>query len=73
MSNNLVGVRPPPSGQKADFVNGENLQDANIALHSIMLFFVTCFVLIRLYTRKYITNQLAIDDSEYYHLLRAYY
>lgn len=60
----LVGVIPAPPGQVANFVNPATKTGSNIALHTVMLFFVTLCVGIRLYTRQYITRQLGLDDCK---------
>lgn len=60
----MHGVAPAPSGQIANFVNPETKTGSNIAFHSVMLFFVTLCVGIRLYTRQFITHQLGLDDCK---------
>ncbi|KAM0806082.1 hypothetical protein BDR22DRAFT_786932, partial [Usnea florida] len=57
-----VGLAPAPPGQVANFVNPVTQTGSNIALHTVMLFFITLCVAIRLYTRHFITRQLGLDD-----------
>ncbi|KAL8644177.1 MAG: hypothetical protein Q9226_007896 [Calogaya cf. arnoldii] len=40
-SRRLVGISPPPPGKMANFENPETQAGSNIALHTVMLFFVT--------------------------------
>lgn len=63
-SGKLVGVEPAPPGQVANFVNPPTLLNSNIALHTVMLFAVTLCVAIRLYTRRFITHQLGLEDCK---------
>ena len=63
-SGELVGVSPAPPGQVANFVNPETQTGSNIALYTVLLFFVTLCVTIRLYTRHFITHQLGLDDCK---------
>lgn len=48
----------------ANFENPETQAASNIALHTVMLFFVTLCVTIRIYTRFFITRQLGLDDCK---------
>ncbi|KAF2234031.1 hypothetical protein EV356DRAFT_502646 [Viridothelium virens] len=61
-SGKPVGIAPPPPGQEANFIDPQTRQESNIALHTVMLFFVTLSVGIRIYTRRFITHALGIDD-----------
>ena len=61
-SGKSVGVVPAPPGQVANFVNPVTRKGDNIALHTVMLFFVTLSVEICLYTRHFITHQLGLAD-----------
>ncbi|KAI4284885.1 MAG: hypothetical protein L6R38_001094 [Xanthoria sp. 2 TBL-2021] len=61
-SRRPVGISPPPLGEMANFENPETQAASNIALHTVMLFFVTLCVTIRIYTRFFITRQLGLDD-----------
>ena len=63
-SGELVGVSPPPPGLVANFVNPETQTGSNIALYTVLLFFVTLCVIIRLYTRHFLTQQLGLDDCK---------
>ena len=63
-SGKVVGVAPAPPGHVANFVDPPTKTGGNIALHAVMLFFVTLCVGIRLYTRCFITRQPGLDDCE---------
>lgn len=69
----LVGVVPAPPGQVANVVNPPTLLGSNIALHTVLLFFVTLCVAIRLYTRRFITHQLGLEDCKMSLYLRLPY
>lgn len=60
----MIGLAPAPPGQVANFVNPVTQTGSNIALHTVMLFFITLCVAIRLYTRQFITHQLGLDDCK---------
>ena len=61
-SGQSVSVAPAPPGQVANFVSPVTRKGDKIALHTVMLFFVTVSVGNRLYTRHFITHQLGLDD-----------
>ena len=63
-SEQSVGVAPAPPGQVANFVSPVTRKGDKIALHTVMLFFVTISGGTRLYTRHFITNQLGLDDCK---------
>lgn len=59
------GLIPPPPGVEPNLIDPPSQTPNNIALHTICLTFVTLFVIIRLYTRIYITKaKLWIDDCK---------
>lgn len=60
----MIGVMPPPPGQKATFENPPSQMTGNIVLHSVCLSLVTLSVSLRLYTRKYINRELSLDDCK---------
>ena len=64
-SHNVHGVAPAPPGQVANFVNPPTKMGSNIVLRTVMLFFVTLCVGVRLYTRQFITHQLGLDDCKH--------
>lgn len=53
---------PPPSGTKSNFVDPPDQPRGTIALHSICLLLAICAIVIRLYTRKFISRELWLDD-----------
>ena len=61
----MQGLVPPPPGEVANFVDPPTEQANNIALHVVMLFFVTVCVAIRVYTRAFITRKVELDDCEW--------
>ena len=61
-SGRPVPAAPAPPGHVHNLVDGETKKGSNIALHTVMLFFVTLSVGVRLYTRRFITHQLGVDD-----------
>lgn len=61
-----IPAGPAPPGHVHNFVNGKTKTGSNIALHTVMLFFVTLSVGVRLYTRLFITHKLGIDDCEWH-------
>ncbi|KAI4220652.1 MAG: hypothetical protein L6R36_007465 [Xanthoria steineri] len=61
-SDRYTTVIPPPSGTQSNFVNPPNQTAAATALHAICILAVTCCVLVRLYTRKFIIHQIGWDD-----------
>lgn len=63
-SGKPVGMAPAPPGQVANLVNPETERGDNIAFHTVMLFFVTLCVGVRLYTRRFITHHLGLDDCK---------
>lgn len=54
-------VRPPP-GVQSNWVNPEGMRNWMIATHTICLFLVSVFMIMRLYTRKVVAGKLALDD-----------
>lgn len=63
-SRQTVGLTPPPPGIQANFLHPHTAIKSAIALHTICLFFVTLCVLIRIYTRHFISHNLGLDDGE---------
>ena len=62
------GAMPPPPGEHANFVNPRNQTGSTIALHTVCLTFVTFCVLMRIYTRQFISHQLGLDDCKAFFL-----
>ncbi|KAK0508024.1 hypothetical protein JMJ35_009913 [Cladonia borealis] len=58
----IGAVPPPPGGVKANFVNPPNQTKSTIALHTICLTLVTLCMMMRIYTRRFISHQLGWDD-----------
>lgn len=63
-SNQQTTAIPPPTGTRSNFVDPPNQTAGAIALHAICIFSVTCCVLVRLYTRKFIIHEIGWDDCE---------
>ncbi|KAH8650551.1 hypothetical protein BGZ60DRAFT_192892 [Tricladium varicosporioides] len=61
-STKIVGVGKPPPGVQANFVNPETQTTGIIALHTTCLVITTLCLAIRLYTRKFITRAISLDD-----------
>ncbi len=55
----------PPKGQKANYVNPENLSAVTISLVSIANFFGVAFVVLRMYARASLRTRPTPDDCEY--------
>ncbi|KAL8906327.1 MAG: hypothetical protein Q9207_002102 [Kuettlingeria erythrocarpa] len=58
---NTPAMRPPP-GVESNFVNPRSQETANIILHTICLVLTTLFLVMRLYTRHFISHWLGWDD-----------
>ncbi|KAI1088701.1 hypothetical protein F5B19DRAFT_470210 [Rostrohypoxylon terebratum] len=57
------GVVPPPPGVEPNFVNPENQMGGNIAIHTVFLTISTLSVIMRIYTRLYVSRvSLGVDD-----------
>lgn len=63
-SRQTVGLTPPPPGLQANFLHPQTAIKSAIALHTICLVFVTLCILIRIYTRHFISHNLGLDDGE---------
>lgn len=63
-SGELVGASPAPPGQVANFVNPVTHTGRNMALHTVLLFGAALCIIIRLYTRHFITHQVGLDDCK---------
>ena len=72
-SGRQVGLAPVPPGQTVDLTNPPTHQGSNAALHTVMLFFVTICVCIRIYTRHFITKQVGLEDCIEYSILLFLY
>lgn len=64
----IVGAMRPPPGVVPNFVDPENHLKETIISHIIVLIFVTLFVGLRVYTRRFITRQLSWDDCKARHV-----
>ncbi|KAI0876578.1 hypothetical protein GGS24DRAFT_513468 [Hypoxylon argillaceum] len=63
MASQWLGALPPPPGVTPDFVDPPTQRDGNIALHTVLLSLVTILVVLRLYTRVWVTKvPLGIED-----------
>ncbi|KAI0879953.1 uncharacterized protein GGS22DRAFT_101847 [Annulohypoxylon maeteangense] len=57
------GVVPPPAGVEPNFINPENQMAGNIVIHTIFLTLSTLSVIMRIYTRLYVSRvTLGVDD-----------
>ncbi|KAF4628640.1 hypothetical protein G7Y89_g9511 [Cudoniella acicularis] len=61
-STTYVKIVDPPPGVTANFVNPENQINGYIVLYTITVIITTLCLGIRLYTRKFITGALMLDD-----------
>lgn len=52
----------PPPGVTPNFVNPPSLRDPTITANAVFLSLSTVFVLLRIYTRKWLTRMLKWDD-----------
>ena len=60
--NHPIGAIPPPRGVEANIVDPPTRTAGTIILHTMCLSFVTVTLVIRIYTRQFITHQLGWDD-----------
>lgn len=65
-----VPLAQPPKGQKANFVNPENLSAVTISLVSIANTLGVAFVALRVYARACLRTRPTVDDCEYTESLR---
>lgn len=54
----------PPKGSEPNFINPPSHDKANVILHTICLTLTTLFVMMRLYTRHYISQWIGWDDCK---------
>ncbi|KAF2443275.1 hypothetical protein P171DRAFT_416795 [Karstenula rhodostoma CBS 690.94] len=59
----MWGVIPPPPGVPPSFGERTKLQERSITVYTALTAVATFFVLLRLYTRLYLTNNLGWDDA----------
>ena len=59
-----IGALPPPPGDSANFVDPPTRTKSTIALHTVYLTVVTFCVVLRIYTRRFISHSLGWDDCE---------
>jgi hypothetical protein len=55
---------PPPPGVIPNFVNPDSQDTATIVLHTVCLTLTTFFIVMRVYTRHFISLWLGWDDCE---------
>lgn len=60
----MVGAMPPPPGVVPDFVSPVSRAKMDTILHAICLAVVTVFLVLRIYTRKFISRWLSWDDCK---------
>ena len=53
-----IGALPPPPGDSANFMDPPNRTKSTIALHTTYLTIVTFCVMLRIYTRRFISHSL---------------
>lgn len=63
MASQWAGALPPPPGIEPNFIDPPSQRERNIALHTVLLTLVTIFIVMRVYTRAYITKAgFGIED-----------
>lgn len=60
----IIEAMPPPPGEQANFTNPSNQSRNTIALHTVCLTLVILCVVMRIYTRSFISRQLGLDDCK---------
>ncbi|RYC56704.1 hypothetical protein CHU98_g9511 [Xylaria longipes] len=64
MASQWLGALPPPPGIEPNFIDPPSQRDRNIALHTVLLSLVTILLVVRLYTRVWITRMaFGVEDS----------
>lgn len=58
----LLPIFPPPPGQVSNFIDPDDQMTATVSIHVVCLAFLTVFVVMRIYTRRYIIGKLRLDD-----------
>lgn len=61
----IVPAKPPPPGVKSNFINPQSRQPEMIAINAILLTIATLFLLMRLWTRSFITRSIGWDDCKW--------
>lgn len=64
MDPSKIPLSRPPPGTTSNFVDPPDLTPNVIACHTILLFFTTVCVFIRLYTRKIIQKRVGFDECK---------
>lgn len=59
-----VGAYPPPPGVEPNFVNPVSQRETMFSVHIIGLTLTTLSVVMRFYTRQFITHGLDCDDCK---------
>ncbi|EED22795.1 conserved hypothetical protein [Talaromyces stipitatus ATCC 10500] len=62
-SGHPAGVKPPPPGQTANFVNPPNQNTPNISMYTILLVVCALCLVVRIYTRSTINRSFGFDDA----------
>jgi hypothetical protein len=60
----IVGLAPPPPGVTPNFVHPESIAYHITITLAVCLVLCTCVLLLRLYTRYFITRMLGVDDCK---------
>ena len=63
---------PPPPGVTSNFSNPASHDTATIIMHTLCLILTTLFVVMRIYTRYFISHWLSVDDCVLIPLQRFY-
>lgn len=61
----IVGARAPPPGVKPNFINPESRQNEMVAANAACLTIGILFLLMRLWTRLFLTRSIGWDDCKY--------
>ncbi|PVH68619.1 hypothetical protein DL98DRAFT_375249, partial [Cadophora sp. DSE1049] len=68
----IVGTLPPPPGVTPNFVNPEYIGHQVVVVNGIFLFLSTVVVVLRMYSRLYITSSAGIEDLINYVIVCKY-
>lgn len=60
----MIGVTPSPPGVAPNFIDPESQAQTNLVLLTLFLTLTTLFIIMRIYTRMFITRWLSLDDCK---------